>query len=126
MNYIDRHLVSGFKVGDEVIVTRVTFKGEDGWDVFYDHRMDYFVGKKCRITADYLFCGFHLELVDKTHYPYCTKSFSFPYFVIELVNKKKEETPTETKSEWNSVCQRCGAPAYQGLFKVECSKGCKC
>jgi hypothetical protein len=28
-------------------------------------------------------------------------------------------------SDWNTVCQRCGAPAYQGLFKVECSKDCK-
>jgi hypothetical protein len=35
-----------------------------------------------------------------------------------------EETVSKS-SDWNAVCQRCGAPAYQGLFKVECSKGCK-
>jgi len=31
----------------------------------------------------------------------------------------------EDDSKWNCKCRVCGAKAYQGLMRVECSKGCK-
>lgn len=31
----------------------------------------------------------------------------------------------EDISRWNCKCKSCGAPAYQGLMRIECSKGCK-
>lgn len=34
-------------------------------------------------------------------------------------------SPRIEKTDWNTVCPCCNAPAYQGLFSIECSKGCK-
>jgi len=31
----------------------------------------------------------------------------------------------EDNSKWNCECRICGAKAYQGLMRVECSKGCE-
>ena len=41
-----------------------------------------------------------------------------------IIGLKAKEEP-KTISEYNSVCINCGAPAYQGLMKTVCSKGCK-
>lgn len=30
-----------------------------------------------------------------------------------------------TNNNYNTICSKCGAPAYQGLLDIECSRGCK-
>ncbi len=42
---------------------------------------------------------------------------------LELVNQKADNQKIDSK--WNGTCSRCGAPAYLGLFNIECSRGCK-
>jgi hypothetical protein len=42
---------------------------------------------------------------------------------LELINQKTDNQKIDFK--WNGTCSRCGAPAYLGLFNIECSKGCK-
>jgi len=37
----------------------------------------------------------------------------------------QEEAKTQVDSQYNTRCQICGSPAYQGLLSLQCSKGCK-
>ena len=122
-DYLSKHGRSGFKIGDEVVVTRTSIEGEDGWEAYWDSRMDWFVGKRCVITYDYGDCGFYLVLLDTKGYSYGAISYSFPYFVLELADVKAVAKPKS--NDYPHVCPRCGAPAYCGLFKVDCSKNCK-
>ena len=51
------------------------------------------------------------------------KKESFWVFHIQYLELYTE--PTAQESEYNTTCSRCGAPAYIGLNKIECSRRCK-
>ena len=40
----------------------------------------------------------------------------------DLVPTKAEEESISTVTEWPDICNKCGSPAYKGLFEVVCSK----
>jgi hypothetical protein len=68
----------------------------------------------------------YLDITWKTSDPKWEQSNGgYSSYHFEVVGQM-EKPQIKKSSEWNLVCQRCGAPAYQGMFKVECSKGCKC
>jgi len=43
----------------------------------------------------------------------------------ELLDSLKESNSSTNNSEYNTICSKCGAPAYQGLLSFQCSKGCR-
>lgn len=43
---------------------------------------------------------------------------------LELVDGEPLAQASQSQSQYNTVCVRCGAPAYFGLNKVECSREC--
>ncbi|MHA2066658.1 MAG: hypothetical protein ACXABY_19980 [Candidatus Thorarchaeota archaeon] len=50
--------------------------------------------------------------------------FSFPDPSIKLIGPGGQDTQTQSIDNYNSVCPRCGSPAYIGLSSVDCSNGC--
>jgi hypothetical protein len=111
MNYIEKHKASGFKVGDNVLVTRAASSKEDGWGCSWVNSMDCYVGCTFKITEDRNSAGFMLG----------SNGYFFPYFILQLVGKK-ESKPSK---DYPYVCPRCGAPSYNGLLTVDCSRSCK-
>jgi hypothetical protein len=112
MSYSDRQKESGFKVGDKVRVTRIAEDYEDDWSNCWNSQMDGAVGNVFTIEEDRKELGFRLNFA----------RYGFPYFILELVSEK---ACTTKSNDFPHICPRCGAPAYCGLQKVDCSKGCK-
>jgi len=79
-DYLKAHKASGFEIGDKVKVLRSAKNGEQGWNNIWNPRMDDYVGHTFTVTADYDSVGFGL-----TEGP-----FTFPWFVLELIEKKQE------------------------------------
>jgi len=80
--YVENHKASGLSIGDEVRIVRKAESKEGGWEDVWVKEMDKFIGKVGRIKDDYGGYGFLVELHDED-----TRSFTFPYFCLEKVNK---------------------------------------
>jgi hypothetical protein len=111
MTYLEGTKESGIKVGDRVNVTRSALTLENGWENSWATGMDSYVGGTYIVLREDDGYGYFIGKMD----------YEFPYFVLELVDAK----PTTKSKDFPHVCPRCGAPAYCGLIKVDCSKGCK-
>ena len=82
--YLLLHKASGIKVGDKVKVLRKADNYEMGWQMPWDVKMDEFIGKECIVTIDYDSDGFFI------------KGSMFPFFCLELVDKKYNESLPES------------------------------
>jgi len=149
-SYIDRHKASGLKVGDKVKVLRTANDQEDGWHNSWTTYMDKAVGNIYKIVDDNGKDGFELNLGNRC-FPYFVLELqpatqpAFSGVQITGVYPTPTGTPALkpcVKSEWYPAantcnveaatnpnyphkCPICGAPAYIGFNKTECSKGCR-
>lgn len=128
--YIKKQNEYNFKIGDSVRITEKIFNHDDdgngllgiddGWDNSWDDMMDLTVGCTGTITD---ICGDNGIAIIVEEVPWKdfgfggTPYFSYPYWVLEKVQEVNLK-------DYNIKCSRCGAPAYQGLFSIECSKNC--
>ena len=87
MNYLEWHSVSGFRVGDMVVVSRKCESNEAGWCMPWIVDMDYRVGTTGEIVYDDCECGFLVDFGDR--------SALFPFFALVHVSDWKGG-----KDEW--------------------------
>ena len=69
----------------------------------------------CKLSADFL-ADQHLLDIRKDRLPYIA--------IAGSASAKSPMTPEEIASYYPHVCPRCGAPAYIGFYKTDCSTGC--
>lgn len=80
----------GIEVGDTVRILRTAKSGELGWDNSWSHTMDAFVGRE-GVVAEIHHKGIQVTPLTVALAPYVS-SPSYPFFVLEVVAKKKPES----------------------------------
>ena len=133
--YETRQEASGIKVGDRVRVLRSVPDYTDGWGNDWTKAMDQAVGSVGVVKSLNGLMGVEVEIPNVPERTAFGDNFCYPYFCLEKVEPQKEDCSSCKTScassckdnMWGSstVCPVCGAPAYQGLGKAECSKGCQ-
>jgi hypothetical protein len=81
----------GIEEGDTVKVLRKAENYEMGWTTFWEESMNKTIGNKYKVRRKTGMVGFELDLGD-------TASWNFPFFVLELVEKKKEHKLPEVNT----------------------------
>jgi len=89
--YLKMQEKCGIDEGDTVKVLRKAENYEMGWRTFWEESMNKTIGNKYKVRRKNGMVGFELDLGD-------TASWNFPFFVLELVEKKKEHKSPEVKS----------------------------
>ena len=116
MSYLDKHKASELKVGDKVKIIRTAISYEQGWNTSWCPGMDNMVGKIYTIITDINTNGFQFTI----------GGYAFPYFVLEKERPKYITFPKIIADRiYPHICPYCGASAYIGFSKVECSKDCQ-
>ena len=121
----------GFKVGDRVRVKRAAIENCPCPEIFLKH-----IGEIGMVHGDLtrIFDVFgHVIKFDNCDYMFCSEEeLENDDCVFESVLEMKypftqtKGTYPDKQSEYNTTCQKCGSPAYQGFMKFECSnKECK-
>jgi hypothetical protein len=83
--YCKNQRESGFKVGDEVIITRAAGNHEKGWSTAWVDKMNLYIGQKGIIVCDAESHGFSISFNNKP------SKYVFPYFVLEHADSKIKE-----------------------------------
>lgn len=92
-----------YKIGD---IIKTTWSGKK-WEV---------VGIKL-MSKEYVLKSFDTKnVIDAT--------INITEDLTELDVRHEQEIGEQKDQEWNAICPLCGAPAYKGFLKTECSK-CK-
>ena len=125
MDYEIFHKASCYKVGDVVRILSKNYTGS-GWLLSWTHSMNDLIGKIGQIKRSDEKQGFLVEF-SKNNEQYAI--YWFPCFVLELTTSKEynsnHSTSVKTINDYPHKCPRCGGPAYVGIFKFDCPKGCK-
>jgi ankyrin repeat protein len=76
----------------------------------------------------------HFEIVkylmEQGANPYVYDGWIFKHCNDKMINyikslENNNSNNQKSDNEWNAICQKCGAQAYQGFVDFECSKGCE-
>ena len=135
--------INGYKYGDKykmiktMVATNVVVGNEGKWEIKTERQQ--VLGKlggtftlQSGTICEVLGCGTMLK--DNSKIAVFLKVETGENILVfsdemETYLKKVINTALCTKqisnSLWNSKCKYCGADAYESLFSVECSKGCK-
>lgn len=119
MDYIKQQENCGIKIGDTVFIKDSECSGKHGWENNWDEWMDYTVGCEGIVTAiDDWGIQVEVETVPWKSFGFSgTPQYGYPFWVLEKIEPI-------SFGKYNTTCPRCGAPAYQGLILIECSRGC--
>ena len=135
--------INGYKYGDKykitksIIVTKIIIGSEGIWEIKTERQQ--VLGKlggtftlQSGTICEVLGCGTMLK--DNNKIAVFLKVETGENILVfpdqmETYLKKVINTSLGIKqtsnSLWNSKCKYCGADAYESLFSVECSKGCR-
>lgn len=79
--YLAEHKLSGFKVGDRVIIKMKAESCSRGWNNTWEPEMDDSIGEEGEIIEDNGETGFTIKFNDPA-----LEDFDYPYFILEKNN----------------------------------------